>query len=111
MKATVVVLATALLVSSPASAQLTDRTCSLLSKLAEKIMERRQDGDTMREVMEMIEPHRDSIPTEYGIARQMIIQAYQQDQWGSQAAKQRATAEFGNDWARQCFQMIEEKKE
>lgn len=110
MKIVTAVLATTLLISGPASAQLTDRACSLISTLAETIMERRQNGDPMRDVLNSMASAKDTMPKEYSIARKMVVNAYQREKWNSQAAKQREVTEFGNNWASVCFQMIEEQE-
>ena len=105
MKATF--LAVVLLLSGSASAEsLTDRDCTLLSQLAEAIMDRRQDGTPMRDVIEWIGSTGLKGTKEYAITRQMIDMAYEQQRWSSSEARQRASTDFGNDWAVQCYQRV-----
>lgn len=107
MKATF--LAVVLLLSGSASAEsLTDRHCALLSQLAEAIMDRRQDGAPMRDVIGWIDGTGLKGTREYDAARQMISAAYEQTRWSSREARQRASTDFGNEWAVQCYQRVKE---
>lgn len=87
-------LALVALLLTPFSAQADMEVCSALSALAETIMEARQDGMPMRDVLNMAEEHGLSV---------MVHQAYVQPSMSSEEGKLRQRSEFGNKWMLVCL--------
>ena len=76
--------------------------CTLLSLLAEKVMENRQDGVPMRKQMEKVNKADESI---VDILTEFVTEAYDVSQYGSDEYQRRAITEFGNSALLTCLKV------
>jgi len=96
MKLTAFILAA--LLSAPAAAEV---DCILIAKVAEKIMEHRQQNMTTTQILDMVE--------EPEAIRDMVILAYRQPLEKSKERKQEAVVEFGLLFLKVCAESEKEQ--
>ncbi len=75
--------------------------CPLIEGLAEVIMEGRQLGASMSQMMAIWGA--DDMAGVADIGREMVLAAYDQPQWATDQSRERATVEFKNDIALVCW--------
>lgn len=91
IKATMVAIA---LWVTPVLSQETEDPCPTWGQLAATIMELRQGGVSMAELMNV---------TDNDVARQLVIAAYDIPQYSTSRYKERAITEFANDVMLVCY--------
>jgi len=101
-----VILMLALSFSLPAAhAQDEADPCASIGGFAERLMEKRQQGIAMSDLMKLVAlgegPQRWK-----SIARQMVIAAYEKPQYSVDANKADAVQRFRNEWELECYKEI-----
>ena len=84
-------------------AQTTHQRCSVISELAEVIMNARQAGVPMRTTMELAGEDKAS--------QAMVSQAYSQPLWSSEEYKIRAATEHANKWYLACIRADQDREQ
>ena len=85
-----------LAVTSTAKADRVDDLCNLVSKNASKIMELRQSGTTMKEVLDLVKGSE--------LFKRLTVEAYSKPKYLSDSDKVQATAAFGNSVRLVCLE-------
>ena len=77
------------------------KRCTVISNFAETIMDARQKGVPIKDLMEKSGDNQ--------ITAGIIRQAYDAPLWGSSEFKKQAVTEFSNDWYKSCMQVEDER--
>ena len=83
---------------SEVDSQLIHNACASMSSYAETVMNGYQNGVPMRLAMEQAEIHK-NVP----YIREIVIDAYKQEQFGSKKYKNNEVIRFGNVWYQRCL--------
>ena len=94
MKKIVLIAALTLTASAPTFAS---ENCSLMAEMASVIMEKRLNGVTMRQMMEISDDK---------LAVQMVTEAYEQPAYRTEGMKTRAIQDFENKWYLRCVKAL-----
>ena len=76
--------------------------CMEISKIAETVMEKRQENTPIRTLMERLAPL--NKPALKGLVQRMILEAYKRPLMRVEENKKRYVTEFGNEWYLKCNQ-------
>lgn len=94
-------LATVVITAAPAAAKVDNRVCPQIGQLAKVIMESRQIGVPMSEMMTtMIESGEKRVDE---LMEQMIKEAYRRPRYHSEVNQQRAAEDFQNELESMCY--------
>lgn len=96
MRKNIIIAAVVATLSLPALADTPLENCKIVSDLANTIMERRQDGADMAGLLE--------IAKDSDLATLLIMEAYKQPQFNTEAVKSRTIRNFKNDIMRKCME-------
>lgn len=81
------------------------RLCKDISLGAEKLMEHRQTGAPMAEIMESVARQEEASAN---LGKIIVKDAYSEPLWRTEEAKQRSIVEFGNKYYLKCLDQMEE---
>ena len=76
--------------------------CASIGGFAEILMEKRQEGIAMSDLMKMV-ASAEGPQQLINIARKMVISAYEQPKYGSPEYKANAVKSFRNEWELKCY--------
>jgi len=97
MKALTLALLIAL--STPALSAVTPKLCSDLSETAATIMEKRQGGASMSQIMEIV--------TDSKIMQEMVVEAYEVRRHPAPMWQEREIDDFRDKWYLTCYKLIQ----
>ncbi|WP_143748343.1 hypothetical protein [Mesorhizobium carmichaelinearum] len=87
---------------SPTKADILTENCTAIGELARNIMQKRQTGTDMSEMMAVVDKF-DKDPNLKDLARQMVILAYQMPLFSVEENKQQTISEFANNIQVRCY--------
>lgn len=90
---------------APANAEFSTphKRCAVISNFAETIMDARQKGVPIKDLMENSGDNQ--------ITAGIIRQAYYAPLWNSSEFKKQAVTEFSNDWYKSCMKVEDERSQ
>ena len=105
MQKIIITAATVLFLSTPVYAKDTFEFCGKISNLAETVMMKRQDGISMKAMMEVV--IKQGGPTD--MMKSMVIDAYKQPRMHVAENAHRIVVDFKNTWYMMCLKAMGEK--
>ena len=102
----VLAVAGASLMSSYASSE--EQNCEVIKSLAESTMTARQKEADMLKVLALVDAVQFE-PAMNAIAKDIVIDAYEQPGWASERRRNNAVKEFANKWALACVKSLREQ--
>ena len=103
MKTIAKAAALAAIISTAAAPVLAEDVCAALGTLAGGIMQQRQNGAAMSEMMARAASATDAPQPLLDLTRALIIGAFNQPQWGSPENKAEAVTKFRNQVELECY--------
>jgi len=92
------ILAILMALSTPTLAAVTPKLCSDLSETAATIMEKRQGGASMSQIMEIV--------TDSKIMQEIVIEAYEVRRHPAPMWQEREIDDFRDKWYLTCYKLI-----
>ena len=92
----------AMLLTLPIMANAGEKDCSSVADFAKNIMQARQGGVPMNEVMDFIESAKDS-PRVYKVMKSITIMAYEKSRYSTPSIRKRVIEDFYNDVYLTCI--------
>ena len=89
-----------LAMAMPVMADDVHEACTELAKLAEVVMEKRQEGVAMPEMMAVV------TDPEHDLIRTMIVNAYEEPRWNSASIRHQTICEFRDSWYLKCYKIL-----
>lgn len=86
----------------PSYEQSSNDHCSSIEGLARTVMEARQRGVSMSQIMQLIQQTNPDAAT-LALARRMVTDAFNEPRYSTREYQQRAATDYGNTWAAVCY--------
>lgn len=83
--------------------------CPRIGGLAENIMQGRQEGVSMSAMMAVVPDGQGSTDALEGIAREMVLQAYQTTRWHTERNRRREAEDYRAQWELICYEHWNER--
>lgn len=96
-----VLMCTIVVCSGSYAAAETDEECAAVGRIAEQVMTRRQDGNSLQSTLDVVIP-KDNREVGPGF-RRMVMDAYEAPNFYAQEGKDRAIGEFRDKWQLTCM--------